>query len=185
MLQCAWVLLWIAAAGLAVLAIAYAVIAAMCGAGALGPEVLSGGSGELRLGGMTIHVDSDGQNDLAWPYVVPAILAGAVIVGGGLVIVGRLKRLFRNFVSEEPFSADNAGHLRVIWIALLIMEISRYAISAAMKLLLVALGPPTDVEVNISPPFSLISWAAILILIVLAEVFREGARLREAERLTI
>jgi hypothetical protein len=187
LLQCAWILLWIAAAGLAILVVAYAGVLVMCASGVIDPEILSGGKGEIQFGGLSgrYATDYDSPGDLTWPYIAPAILAGAVAIGGGLIIVSRLKRLFRNFASDEPFSADNAGHLRAIWIALLIVEISRYAIAALMKVLLLAIGPPANVAVTISPPFSFISWAAILVLIVLAEVFREGARMREDQKLTI
>jgi hypothetical protein len=37
----------------------------------------------------------------------------------------------------------------------------------------------------IEPGFDLSTWTSILVLIVLAEVFREGARLREDQDLTI
>jgi hypothetical protein len=186
-LRIAWILLWIGAAGLLVAIAAYAGLQLAAASGAIEPELLSSGDRRMemvwRFG--SVHIDFDEPEVFAWPYAVPGFLAGIVIVGGGLVIVWRLMRIFRNFASGETFSADNAGHLRIIWIALLTIEISRYAIAALMHLLLLALGPPTNLEVSISPPVSLSSWAAILVLIVLAEVFREGARLREDQKLTI
>jgi hypothetical protein len=158
----------------------------MIAGGMLPADFLAGGQGEVRMGPVTASysTDYDEPGNLEWPYIVPAILAGAVAIGGGLVIVSRLKRIFRNFASDEPFSADNAGHLRAIWIALLVIEVSRYFIALAMKVL-VTIGPPENVDVNVSPPISIVSWAAIVVLIVLAEVFREGARMREDQKLTI
>jgi hypothetical protein len=186
-LQIAWILLWVAAGGLVIALATYAGLQLLATNGVIQQDLLAGGEGRVAVDWrfVNVSVEFDEPETFAWPYVIPAAVAGAVAIAGGLVIVWRLKRLFGNFASGEPFSLDNAGHLRVIWIALLVMEISRYVISALMKLLIIAIGPPPNIEVNINPPLNPVSWAAILILIVLAEVFQEGARLREDEKLTI
>ncbi|HRE44181.1 MAG TPA: DUF2975 domain-containing protein, partial [Terricaulis sp.] len=77
----------------------------------------------------------------------------------------------------------NALHLRVIWIAMLVMEIARYALMALAGVLITVFEP--NVQANIELNVDLTAWASILILIVLAEVFREGARLKEEQELTI
>ncbi|MBL8549839.1 MAG: DUF2975 domain-containing protein [Hyphomonadaceae bacterium] len=186
-LHLAWIALWLAAGGLALIFLAWIGVHLAIANGLLSPDFVTAGDRKLEyfwtFGSARIVFDN--PNDFAWPYAIPAILAAAVVIAGLLVVVARLKKLFGNFASGQPFSADNAGHLRVIWIALLVMEVSRYAIAALMKLLVLAIGQPEDVNVIVAPPFSFSAWAAILILIVLAEVFREGARLREDQELTI
>jgi hypothetical protein len=117
--------------------------------------------------------------------VAPALTAAAVAVSGGLIIVDRLKRLFASFRSAEPFRKENATHLRVIWVTMLVIEVSRYVLLGVTGLLIAAFGEPRGTDWTFSFSANLMTWAAILVLIVLAEVFREGSRLREEQDLTI
>jgi hypothetical protein len=116
---------------------------------------------------------------------IPVLAAACVAVAGGLVIVGRLKALFASFTSGEPFRAENAGHLRVIWITLAIMELARMGLSVATSAVIAAFGWPDDSVVRVETNFAVSTWVAIVILIVLAEVFREGARMKAEQDLTI
>lgn len=121
-----------------------------------------------------------------WQLFAPALLALGVSLSGGLVIVDRLRRLFDSFSSGDPFRRENATHLRVIWITMVIVELTRYALLAAWSVLLDSYAPASIQNASISldsDNFS--SWMSILVLIVLAEVFREGARLKEEQELTI
>jgi hypothetical protein len=115
----------------------------------------------------------------------PGLLAAAIAVGGGLIVVRRLKALFASFSSGDPFNRENAGHLRVIWIALAGIELGRYAVSVAASLLVMAFGQPAGAEIKVGLKFDLMPWFTIAVLFVLAEVFREGARLKEDQELTI
>jgi hypothetical protein len=110
-------------------------------------------------------------------------LIGAVAIAGSLIIVWRLRKLFDSFTSGEPFRRENALHLRVIWMTMLAIEIARYALLALTSALLTTFGPGVDADYTLSIDLSV--WGSILILIVLAEVFREGARLKEEQELTI
>jgi hypothetical protein len=47
------------------------------------------------------------------------------------------------------------------------------------------MGTPAGAEANFNINIDLSTWMSIAILIVLAEVFREGARLKEEQELTI
>ncbi len=162
----AWVGLWVAAA-LVLGALGYSLFLAFTREGAINAAALS------ELGGA------------GWQVVVPALLGAGVAIGGGLVIVWRLRRLFESFSTGDPFRRENAQHLRVIWIALLIMELARYATLALFSALMATYGPPEGARIDYDPDLNLWNWAEILILIVLAEIFREGARLREEQELTI
>src|SRR5262249_36006620 len=152
-------LLWIAAAGLALGVIVYLGALGLMRAG-----LLPGGA-SIALGGV--------RGDLreTWPYVIPALLAAVVAIAVGLVIVFPLRRLFRHFAADAPFSADNANHPRAIWITLLVMEVSRYASTLLMHGMLLALGQPHGVEMSLNYRINLSAWFGILVLIVLAEVF--------------
>lgn len=177
-----WVL-W-AALGCVILgAIAYAVFMGLIATGVLPETVLQGGRGHVETGGARISFDTDGG--LAWQIVAPALAAAAVAVSGGIIIVRRLRLLFASFRSAEPFRKENATHLRVIWVTMMAVELARYGLLALTGLLIAAFGEPPGTDWNFHLNVSVTSWAAILILIVLAEVFREGTRLREEQDLTI
>lgn len=178
----AWVVLWAAAVALALGAIVYFVVLGLIAAGMLDASVLQPGDAEVRVTMPGLELENPAG--AIWPVVVPSILIGAVAIGGALVIVGSLKGLFENFTSGEPFRRENAGHLRAIWIAMLAIELSRYALLALTGALLAAFGPD-NVEGRFTLNVDISTWASIFILIVLAEVFREGARLKEEQELTI
>jgi len=177
------VILWIALAGVVVGAIGYAVVMGLVAAGVLPTAIFEGGHGHINSGGADITYDID--KGLSWQIVAPAFAAAAVAVSGGLIIVNRLKRLFESFRSAEPFRKENATHLRVIWLTMMVIELSRYALLALTGALIAAFGAPSGTDMNFKLHVSLMSWVAILVLIVLAEVFREGARMREEQDLTI
>jgi hypothetical protein len=186
-LQVAWIVLWVAAGSIALAAVAYTVILGLIANGAIDPEILRGGDGQIRVGddGGSFNVQYDSQAGATWPVVIPALLIGAVAVAGSLVIVWRLKKLFDSFSSGEPFRRENATHLRVIWMTMLVIEISRYVLMGLTAFLLARFGEgPREVSISIDGD-RIAAWGSILILIVLAEVFREGARLKEEQELTI
>lgn len=178
-LAIARIVLWVAAGFLGLFLVIYVAVVVLIQSGTLPPEMLEPGTHEY--GPLTVQIDSDER--LVVPLLAPGILAAGVAVAGALIIVQRLQKLFKNFTSGEPFSRDNARHLRVIWITMLVMELSRYAIWAiATGLVLVG---ERDSAAAIRSPVNLMTWFSILVLIVLAEVFREGARMKEEQELTI
>lgn len=182
----AWYALWIAAVGVAVGAISYGVILTLIANGSIDASILEGRAGNANLGGGDgdFHVTYDQPGGGTWPVVVPALMIAAVAVAGSLVIVWRLRKLFDSFSSGEPFQRENAKHLRVIWITMLVIELSRYILMGLTGVLLARYGGP-DVDANYTFAIDFSTWGSILILIVLAEVFREGARLKEEQELTI
>ncbi len=182
-LEVAWVILWVAAAAIAAFATGYVGVLAAIATGALAPDVLHIGETTTRIGPISI-VTEEGDR-LIWPVVATGVLAGSVASAGGLAVIWRLRRLFDSFIGAEPFSIENARHLRAIWIIMAAMEVSRYLISGSVWLLVTALGQPQSLDLTVRAPVNFMTWGAILVLIVLAEVFREGARLREQEKLTI
>lgn len=102
-------------------------------------------------------------------------------------IVHRLRRIFATLIAGDPFIPENAGHLRLIAIALIIYQVTRYTATGVVNLLISVLGPSNPGEPVMASQFSinLGVWFAVLAFFVLSEVFREGARLREEQKLTI
>ncbi len=181
-LSIASVVLWF---GLAAVALA----ALVATAAALG--VQGGGNpitidADIAINADGVLLSGEGPGMLSWPLFGAIVLAAAVMLGGALVIVDRLRRLFVNFTSNEPFNRENAVHLRAIWMVMLGLELAKYAFALAVGWAVATYGRPEGIEqVTIEPGVDISTWASILVLIVLAEVFREGARMREDQDLTI
>ena len=141
-------------------------------------------------GQMTIDLD-DGTDPervrrlVRSPFIPALVATGALYVGGLVFIVGRLRRVFVSLAKGDPFEPLNVRRLRLIGFTLGGIEILSYVVRG-----LVAwweeVGPiDSDVEVSVGHGFNLTIWFAVLVVFVLAEVFREGARLRREAELTI
>ena len=107
-----------------------------------------------------------------------ALLALAAYVAGLVVVFNRLRRVFGTLTRGDPFHPDNVGRLRVIGLALIGLELMGYLLRMALAFVF-----PSRVSGGMS--LNLTAWFAILVVFVLAEVFREGARLRRDAELTI
>lgn len=188
-LTIAWVILWVTLGLWLIAALGYGVFMALVAAGTVDPSTLSAApEGQFRIQISGVETEAFGALSWTdWHFIVPALLVGGVTIGGTLIIVHRLRRLFDSFRSGEPFRRENAHHLRVIWITMVVIELTRYALLVTIGVLLSVFGVPDSVGQATftidSDNFS--TWMSILILIVLAEVFREGARLKEEQELTI
>ncbi|MDX5330467.1 MAG: DUF2975 domain-containing protein [Pseudomonadota bacterium] len=110
--------------------------------------------------------------------VVIGLMAAAVYMGGVLLIVAQLRKIFGALTAGDPFHPDNVSRLRVVGLILAGLELGRYAFWAFSSWLL----PASDA---VQPTLSLTAWFSVLVVFVLAEVFREGARLRREAELTI
>lgn len=184
-LTIAWILLWVALGLLALAALGYGAILGLGATGVIDPAILGADEGGIQIStdhGALLVYDNISE---AWPVAVPALLIGAVVVGGGLIIVDRLRRLFASFTSGEPFRRENATHLRVIWIAMLAIEFARFALMGVLAAVFTAVGLPDGAAADFNINIDISTWMSIAILIVLAEVFREGARMKEEQELTI
>lgn len=175
--------LWFALGCVIAGALAYAIIMGLVAADVLPRAILEGGHGRMVEGGSDLTFDISGG--LVWHKVAPGLAGAALAVSGGLIIVDRLRRLFASFRSAEPFRKENATHLRVIWLAMLGIELGRYAILGLAGAGVALFGEPSGTHWEFNVRINIMTWVAILVLVVLAEVFREGARLREEQDLTI
>jgi len=178
-----WVILWVALGLMVFGSLTYAGAMALTAAGVLSPEMFEGARYKVNLGGSEVTFESD--EGLAWQVVAPALIGMAIGISGLLIIIDRLRRLFASFRSAEPFRKENATHLRVIWVTMAVLELSRYALLLLTGGLLALFGQPPTLRGSLDMRVNVTAWIAIFVLIVLAEVFREGARLREEQDLTI
>jgi hypothetical protein len=120
----------------------------------------------------------------AWlgPMAAAWLLAGDLYLAGAIVIVGRLRRIFQTLIAGDPFHPDNVRRLRIIGGALAALEVGRYLFAAGMGVVVHALH---ITGFHLGGQAHLTTWFSVLVIVVLAEVFREGARLRGEAELTI
>jgi len=113
------------------------------------------------------------------PMLALVMLAVEAYLAALIVIFNRLRRVFETLTLGDPFRPENVSRLRVIGLALVALEVLGYLVRLSAAWLL----PRDAVDVSVSLNFS--GWFAIMVVFVLAEVFREGARLRGEAELTI
>ena len=145
------------------------------------PELLGSG---IDVG--DIHVKG------AWmgPIAAAALLAADLYLAGAIVIVGRLRKIFQTLIAGDPFHPDNVRRLRVIGIALAALEVGRNLFAGVATMIAHLLGfKHTEGlhsgALHVGGGVHLTTWFSVLVIVVLAEVFREGARLRGEAELTI
>lgn len=111
----------------------------------------------------------------------PAVLALLVFVLTvcilSFVIVRRLRRVLRRVASGQPFHQQTPPDLRVIAVLLALLEL----VWLLGRVLLAMLPEPLHQDFD----FTISGWLSVFIVFVLAEVFREGARLRADAELTV
>ena len=118
----------------------------------------------------------------AWlgPLLAAVLLAVILYFAGAIIIVGRLRRISETLVAGDPFHPANVRRLQIIAAALAGLELGRYVVNPLLRL------AAHDIHhFHIAGGVNLTTWFAVLVIVVLAEVFREGARLRGEAELTI
>ncbi len=112
--------------------------------------------------------------------VVSGFLAVADVYGAALLAVAdRLRRVFATLIAGRPFEPRNVRRLQEIGLSLLVLELAGYALAMLAP---AALGAPRRTG---GDGANLSGWFAVLVVFVLAEVFREGARLQAEAELTV
>jgi hypothetical protein len=162
----AWVLSWLAVGGVLIAIVLF--VAA----------TLSGGALETGL----LRAVADPES---WQAIAPGLAVGLTFAVAHVVILRQLRYILATLAAGDPFVPENARRLRLIGWSVVVLELARYAIQAGTALIVAHFGQPASgaLEVAFRPSFA--AWTAALVLFVLAHVFREGARLRQQDQLTI
>ena len=113
------------------------------------------------------------------PLLAAGLVALAVYCGVVQYIVQRLRLIFATMTVGDPFRPDNVKRLRAIGIGLAVLELINYLTPMLTNAVFRSQIRGVHWSVNVT------AWFAILVVFVLAEVFREGARLRSEAELTI
>ena len=130
--------------------------------------------------GLTATSD-DGGTSVPVPraYILFGIGAFAGYFGGFTLILRHLRRIVNTLRIGDPFEPANTGRLRQIGIILAVVTGGAWlGQSLVSRLVRGAMEAPGLFDL-VTPAFS------VLVVFVLAEVFKEGARLRRESELTI
>ena len=114
----------------------------------------------------------------AGPSLAAVLALGFGYIALLIVAVDRTRRVFSTMTAGDPFDPQNVNRLRVIGAALGAMELLGWA----ARIVAHALLPQAQ---GLRTSLNLTAWFAVLVVFVLAEVFREGARLRAEAELTV
>lgn len=127
--------------------------------------------GEFKAPGIEVY----SSVSLSMYLVACAILL--VVFIGFILMAGQLKKILQTLVDGDPFVPENAGRLTRLALIVAGMELAGYLISFVANMIHV--GTNVGISVNLA------SWVAVITLFVLSQVFAEGTRLREEEKMTI
>jgi Protein of unknown function (DUF2975) len=108
---------------------------------------------------------------ILWMRVVMVIGIGSVPFT--YILLTRLLAIVDTVTFGDPFVAENAARLKTMAWALLGLELLHLAVGA------VAVGALSNTQVNLDWTFTVTPWLAVLLLFVLAQVFDDGARMRD------
>ncbi|MCF6329465.1 MAG: DUF2975 domain-containing protein [Henriciella sp.] len=136
--------------------------------------------GSLNGGALNLPLVQALAQDVA-PGRLVAVLVGIVVAASGIAYVcSQLRRILSTLAEGDPFVPENGPRLTRIAIAIALIEIVR-TVATFVIAALVDVGEGSQATININ----LALWGAVIVLFVLAQVFREGTRLREEEKMTI
>ena len=130
---------------------------------------------------ITVSDDSGGKAlPLTRPLLLFAIGAFLAYFGGFMLILRNLRMIFRTLTMGDPFQPGNVRRLRQIGLILAVVTVGVW-LGQALVATRLAKGVMESQGLGdlLTPGFS------VMIVLVLAEVFREGARLRREAELTI
>jgi len=167
-LDLVYFVLWIALGGLLI---------GLCASIVVTPLIPLGGDLNININGET---DPEAiRRLLRGPAIPLALGALSLNIAALVVIVGRLRQIFATLTRGDPFQPMNVSRLRTVGVMLVAIEFWNFVVPPLLRRLVP--GDPEGFTGRLSPT----GWFSILVVFVLAEVFREGARLRREAELTI
>ncbi|MEL6754632.1 MAG: DUF2975 domain-containing protein [Pseudomonadota bacterium] len=134
----------------------------------------------LNAGALSLP-GGDAVADLSPLNFVFTLATVAVILPGIVYVSLQLRRILNTLAEGDPFVPENAQRLTRIALTLAVME----AASIVFVLCMRSFIPPEDAISRPTLGINFVVWAAVAALFILSQVFREGTRLREEEKMTI
>jgi hypothetical protein len=157
----------------------------MQGAMGFGAFVLVLVAGALAFSRDTIEAEiaaETGHADLALPLFASfgVLLVGLAIVATLFVFFGKLRAIINTVSEGDPFVPDNADRLSLMaWLMLGVQLLVLAAVPFALQLGEFARKFGEDAHIEANGDFDLSGILLIIILFILARVFRHGAAMRE------
>lgn len=135
----------------------------------------------LNGGELAIPAGDALSDGVAPQEFIAALVTTLAIMPGIIYICVQLRRILATLATGDPFVPENAPRLLKIAAAIAIMELARYVV---IVLLIVFVDFGEDMS---GPRFyvSLVAWVSAAAMLVFSQVFREGSRLREEEKMTV
>lgn len=147
----------------------------------IGAIVILAGGAELvsMLTGNPISIGSIKVDDhaITTPELTAGLLGAAVVVAAVVFVCMELRKILATLAEGDPFVPENANRLTRIAIAIAVTQLLRYAVALIIGIAVEG----TRIEFTVD----LIAWASVAALFILSQVFREGTRLRDEEKMTI
>lgn len=129
---------------------------------------------------ITVTDDSGGRElPLERSLVLFGLGAFSAYFGGFVLILRNLRKIFRTLTQGDPFQPDNVRRLRQVGLILAVVTGGVWVAQSLVSRMAPGVMDPQGISDLLTPIFS------VLVVFVLAEVFREGARLRRESELTI
>ena len=139
-----------------------------------------------QLTGNPTIFDQVGENTLNSPLKLAIWMAiGSILCIGVMIVCAYLRGVFETLVARDPFVPENARRFMAIAIVLAVMETSAMFVATVVSLLFSVFAPSGRAAAFQFPNINWAVWLSVLTLLVLAQVFREGAAMREEQKMTI
>ena len=118
---------------------------------------------------------TDGTDSL--PALVAGLIGGLVVIPAIIYVCIQLRRILATLAEGDPFVPENAVRLTRVAATIAITQLLCIAVALVISLIF----DQTRIDFNLD----LIAWASVAALFILSQVFREGTRLRDEEKMTI
>lgn len=147
----------------------------------IGAIVIIAGGVELfsMLSGHAVSIGAIKVDDhvMTAPELAAGLFGAAVVVAAVVFVCVQLRKILATLAAGDPFVPENAGRLTRIAIAIAITQMLRYVIAIMIGMM--------AKDAHLAFSVDLIAWASVAALFILSQVFREGTRLRDEEKMTI
>jgi len=124
------------------------------------------------------------SNETSMTVILTFSVMFAIVVFAIQVVISQLRKIFLTLIQGDPFVPENAKRVRTIWMILAGFEILNMVFSSGI---LLAQQTYSGAFSGLKGEFHInwVLWLAVVVLVVLAEIFNEGAKLRLEQKLTI
>jgi len=134
----------------------------------------------LNGGELRIPMGDALSGGVAPELFVAALASSFVVLPGIIYICFQLRRILKTLAEGDPFVPANSPRLFRIAAAIAIMELARYGV-ILLLMTFVTFGEGGGPRFSVS----LVAWVSAAAMLVFSQVFREGSRLREEEKMTV